>query len=208
MIEPDGETGFNALVGQASPSDILKTASKMRQAEPALRISTIAPLHWPFSTFLALTRAAMLKHTLIHPKINEVLGRAGHHAKILIADGNYPASTTLGPNAELVSLNLSPGVVNCVDVLKAVLSAIPIDIVNTMGIPADDPYALQGDPPIWHKYREVLDDHGVAAKLTPIPKWDFYNAVASREHVLTIQTAEQALWANILLSVGVRKVGE
>lgn len=150
----------------------------------------------------------MLKHTLIHPKINEVLGRAGHHAKILIADGNYPASTTLGPNAELVSLNLSPGIVNCVDVLKAVLSAIPIDIVNTMGIPADDPYALQGDPPIWHRYREVLDEFDVAARLAPIPKWDFYNAVASREHVLTIQTAEQALWANILLSVGVRKVGE
>ena len=32
----------------------------------------------------------MLKHLLIHPKINEVIGRAGHHARILIADGNYP----------------------------------------------------------------------------------------------------------------------
>ncbi len=150
----------------------------------------------------------MLKHTLIHPKINEVLGRAGHHAKILIADGNYPASTTLGPNAELVSLNLSPGIVNCVDVLKAVLSAIPIDVVNTMGIPADDPYAAHGDPPIWKEYRQVLDQYRVSAPLTPISKWDFYEAVASRDHVLTIQTAEQALWANILLSVGVRKTGE
>jgi L-fucose mutarotase len=32
----------------------------------------------------------MLKHQLIHPKINEVLARAGHHSTILIADGNYP----------------------------------------------------------------------------------------------------------------------
>ncbi len=150
----------------------------------------------------------MLKHALIHPKINEVLGRAGHHAKILIADGNYPASTTLGPNAELVSLNLTPGIVNCVDVLKAILSAIPIEVVNTMGIPDDDPYAQHGDPPIWKTYREVLDAHSVTAPLTPISKWDFYDAVASRDHVLTIQTAEQALWANILLSVGVRKAGE
>ena len=54
----------------------------------------------------------MLKHTLIHPKINEIIGRAGHHSKILIADGNYPCSSTLGPNAELVSLNLMPGVVS------------------------------------------------------------------------------------------------
>ena len=30
----------------------------------------------------------MLKHQLLHPKINEVLGRAGHHASILIADDN------------------------------------------------------------------------------------------------------------------------
>ena len=33
----------------------------------------------------------MLKHLLIHPKLNEVIGRAGHHARILIADGNFDA---------------------------------------------------------------------------------------------------------------------
>jgi len=90
----------------------------------------------------------MLKHRLIHPKINEVLGRAGHHAKVLIADGNYPASTTLGPNAELVCLNLSPGIVTCAQVLEALVTAMPIEAVNTMGIPPDDPYALEGDPPV------------------------------------------------------------
>ncbi len=79
----------------------------------------------------------MLKHQLIHPKINEVLARAGHHARILIADGNYPASTKKGPVAEVVSLNLSPGIVTVAQVLRAVLSAVPIDQVNTMGIPPD-----------------------------------------------------------------------
>ena len=74
----------------------------------------------------------MLKHLLIHPKINEVIGRAGHHGKILIADGNYPASSKKGPNAELVCLNLMPGVVTCTQVLRAVLSAVPIEAVNTM----------------------------------------------------------------------------
>jgi len=83
----------------------------------------------------------MLKHQLIHPKLNEVLARAGHHAKILIADGNYPVSTKKGPNAELVCLNLSPGVVTAAQVLRAVLSAVPVDRINTMGVPPDDPYA-------------------------------------------------------------------
>ena len=85
----------------------------------------------------------MLRHQLIHPKINEVLARAGHHAKILIADGNYPVSTKRGPNAELVCLNLSPGVVTVAQVLHALLSAVPVDHLHTMGIPPDDPYARQ-----------------------------------------------------------------
>src|SRR5450755_4444812 len=80
-----------------------------------------------------LTRATtVLRHKLIHPKINEVLGRAGHHAKILIADGNYPSSSKKGPHAELVCLNLAPGVVTCTQVLEAILSAVPVDGVNTM----------------------------------------------------------------------------
>ena len=80
----------------------------------------------------------MLKHTLLHPEITAILARAGHHSKVLIADGNYPASNTLGPNAQLVSLNLSPGVVSCTQVLSALLAALPIEAANTMGIPADE----------------------------------------------------------------------
>lgn len=147
----------------------------------------------------------MLKHQLIHPEINAILGRAGHHAKVLIADGNYPASSTLGPNATLISLNLMPGVVNCTQVLEALVSALPIEAANTMGIPADDPYALGGDPPIWNEYRRIFKASSLDVELKPIEKWQFYDAVASRDHVLTIQTAEQALWANLLLTVGVRK---
>jgi L-fucose mutarotase len=147
----------------------------------------------------------MLKHQLIHPEINAVLGRAGHHAKILIADGNYPASSKRGPRAELVSLNLSPGVVTVTQVLQAVLSAVPVDAVNTMGIPADDPYARQGEPPVWNEYRRVLREHRLKLRLEPILKWDFYQAVESPDHVLTIQTGDQALWANVLLTIGCRE---
>jgi L-fucose mutarotase len=147
----------------------------------------------------------MLKHQLIHPKINEVLGRAGHHSKILIADGNYPASTKRGPNAELVCLNLSPGCVTVAQVLRALLSAVPVDHVNTMGIPADDPYAQHGEPPVWADYRAVLAECGSVAKLEPILKWDFYKAVESPDHVLTIQTGDQSLWANVLLTMGCRQ---
>jgi len=146
----------------------------------------------------------MLKHQLIHPKINEVLGRAGHHAKILIADGNYPASTKKGPNAELVCLNLAPGIVNCTQVLRAMLSAVPIDGVSTMMYTADDPYTLDEDPPVWDEYRTVIQEAGLGLNLEPIAKWDFYKAVETTDHILTIQTADQQRFANLLLSIGVR----
>ncbi len=146
----------------------------------------------------------MLKSTLLHPEILRVLARAGHHSKILIADGNYPASTKRGPNAELICLNLAPGVVTVEQVLRAVLSAVPVDHVNTMGIPPDDPYAQQGEPSVWKSFRAALKDAGTNLTLEPILKWDFYKHVESADHVLTIQTADQALWANVLLTMGCR----
>jgi len=145
----------------------------------------------------------MLNHLLIHPRINEVLARAGHHARVLIADGNYPASSKKGPNAELVCLNLMPGVVTCAQVLRAVLSAVPVDLINTMMYTKDDPYALDKDPPVWDEYRAVLRGAGLKLALEPIAKWDFYKAVETPDHVLTIQTGDQQRFANVLLAIGV-----
>lgn len=146
----------------------------------------------------------MLKTTLLHPEILRVVAGAGHHAKILIADGNYPASTKRGPHATVVSLNLAPGIVTVSQVLRTLLTAVPVDHVNTMGIPPDDPYARQGEPPVWAEYRSILADSGLPLKLEPVLKWDFYQHVESPDHVLTIQTADQSLWANVLLTVGCR----
>ena len=74
-----------------------------------------------------------------------------------------------------------------------------------MGIDEGDPYAQAGDPPVWLDYKRILREAGAVMELEAIPKWDFYRVVASDDHVLTVQTAEQALWANILLSVGCRQ---
>src|ERR1700693_165202 len=103
----------------------------------------------------------MLKHRLIHPKINEIIGRAGHHARILIADGNYPASSKKGPNAKQVCLNLMPGVVTCSQVLEAVLSAIPVEAVTTIMYDRTGPSALREDPPAGDQYRAIMRKAGL-----------------------------------------------
>lgn len=146
----------------------------------------------------------MLKHRLIHPKINEVLARAGHHATVLIADGNYPVSTRKGPGAEIVSLNLMPGVVTCAQVLEAIVSAVPIEGAATMMYETEGPYALTADPPVWEQFRRMLRDAGLDVALELIEKWAFYERVATVNHVLTVQTADQQRFANLLLTIGVR----
>jgi L-fucose mutarotase/ribose pyranase (RbsD/FucU family) len=52
----------------------------------------------------------------------------------------------------------------------------------------------------------VLAEAGSSLQIEPILKWDFYQHVESPDHVLTIQTADQSLWANVLLTMGCRTV--
>ena len=66
------------------------------------------------------------------------------------------------------------------------------------------PYALTGDPPVWTEYRQALDEANLELTLEPIEKWAFYEAVRTPDHVLTIQTADQQRYANLLLTIGVR----
>ena len=148
----------------------------------------------------------MLKHQLIHPKINEVLGRAGHGSKVLIADGNYPASSALGPRAELVSLNLSPGIPTCSQVLAALVTAIPIEGADLMMYQTTGPYALTEEPPVWEEYRQVFRDSNIEVDFGTIERFAFYEAAGQPDQVLTIQTADQQKFANILVTIGVRGV--
>ena len=122
----------------------------------------------------------------------------------MIADGNYPASTTLGPNAKLVSLNLAPGVVTVTQVLEALVGAIPIEAAQTMMYETTGPYALDADPPVWQEYLAVFERAGLPLELKPIDKWDFYPAVNTPDLALTIQTADQQRFANLLLTIGIR----
>lgn len=145
----------------------------------------------------------MLKTTLIHPDILRALGRAGHGSQILIADGNYPAGTTRGPNAALVSLNLVPGIVTATQVLAAVASAVPIEAAAVMATASEGPNAPAATPPIWSEFTAILADAGFTGGLQSIERFAFYRAARGPDVALTIATAEQRVYANILLTIGV-----
>lgn len=145
----------------------------------------------------------MLRGKLIHPQILETLGRAGHSSRVLIADGNYPFASRLGRRATLVSLNLSPGVVTCTQALEALVWAIPIEAAAVMQYATDGPYALKEDPPIWNEFRQILHGAGVDVELQPIERFRFYEEAGADDVVLTIATADQRIYANLLLTIGV-----
>ena len=145
----------------------------------------------------------MLKGQLIQPDILEVLGRAGHGSRVLIADGNYPFLTKLGPHATLVNLNLSPGLVDCVQVLTALATAIPIEEAAVMQYATTGPYALDGDPEIWADFRKTLQTAGYDKPLKTIERFAFYDEAGTPDVALTIATGEQRIYANLLLTIGV-----
>ena len=136
----------------------------------------------------------MLKGCLIHPEIIGTLAAAGHGAKVLIADGNYPASTKIGPRGKVVYLNLMPGKVLVTEVLEAILTATPVEAAEVMQ-PAG---GMQ--PPVYEEFRKLLPDD---VELKPQGRFEFYHAAAVPDHALTIATGDQRLYANILLTIGV-----
>jgi len=139
----------------------------------------------------------MLKIKLAHPEILGILGQAGHGSKVLIADGDYPVSTTGGKNSKIVHLNLSSGIVSCTQVLEALLSVLLIEDVAVMDVPTG-----RSAPLIWKEYQEILKKNGYDIPIHPIERFAFYRAVSSDEVALLIQTGETKDYANILLTVG------
>lgn len=137
----------------------------------------------------------MLKHQLLHPEILYAIAGAGHGSKILITDGNYPASTKEGVSAETVYLNLAPGIVKVTEVLNTLLTAVEIEEAYVMTPNTGE------EPEIYKEFRQSLPH----LSLIKLERFDFYDCASSSDTCLQIVTGDQRLYANILLTIGVVK---
>jgi len=135
----------------------------------------------------------MLRQRLIHPDILGALAGAGHGSKILICDGNYPASTVLGQNASIVYLNLAPGKPTVTEVLDILLTAIKVEEACVM-----DPDTGR-EPQVFQEFRSLLPD----VALTTYSRFEFYEEAAGPDTCLQIVTGDQRLYASLLVTVGV-----
>jgi len=139
----------------------------------------------------------MLKGPLTHPVLIGALAAAGHGSKILIADGNYPHSTGAREGAVRIHLNLRPGLPNVDDVLDVLAQVIPIEAAAVMvPEPGENVPAHEG-------FRLALAQDVTWSELG---RFEFYDECRTEDLAIVIATGEQRIYANLLLTVGVRIV--
>ena len=138
---------------------------------------------------------------MTHPELLGALGRAGHGGKILITDGNYPAVSGTNPDAEIIYLNLAPGLLTVSQILDVIKRTIPIEEIGLM-VPAADAVGIERPDsiPAHDEYRAALP--GIAVQ--EIARFDFYEVAKGSDVSVVVVSADQRLYANILLTVGVR----
>ena len=136
----------------------------------------------------------MLRFPLIHPPLLAALAACGHGGRVLIADGNYPASTNVNPRAALIHLNVRPGLLSVDQVLGPVLAAVPVEAAHVMS-PLSGP-----EPEAFGGFRELL---GPSLPLQVLGRFEFYAACREPDLAVCVATGDTRLYANILLTVGV-----
>jgi L-fucose mutarotase len=139
----------------------------------------------------------MLLTELLHPEILAALAGAGHGSRVLLADGHYPASTAVGRRARTVYLNLTPGLLNVSTVLDVLLRTVPIEAAAVMVPPAAEP-----EPEAICEYRDRLR----SVPVDELDRFAFYAQAQSDDLALSIVTADVRTYANLLLTIGVRKI--
>jgi L-fucose mutarotase len=137
----------------------------------------------------------VLRYDLIHPPLLSAVATAGHGSKVLLADGNYPYLTVRSPHAKVIHLNLRPGVLTVTEVLSALLGAVNFESATLMG-PSDDS-AVEAH----RDYRELLGDD---FPFDLVDRFTFYDIARSDDVGLIVATADERLYGNLILTVGLR----
>ena len=140
----------------------------------------------------------MLNYSLLHPQLLAALASSGHGGQLLLADGNYPYTTIKHPQAQVIYLNLSPGLVGIDDVLRPLLEATKVEAATFMRSPDG------ADVPAHDDYRALL---GPDVSISTAERFDFYGEVRQPSVATVVATGDTRICANLLLTIGVRPEG-
>ena len=133
---------------------------------------------------------------IVSPELLKILCEMGHGDEIVIADGNFP-SENYGKRV------IRADGIGGVEMLKAVLSLIPLDTY------ANENFLLmqtvQGDstPTIWGEYFDIAKKADDNLREGYLERFDFYER--AKKAYAVIATGEEAVYANIIIKKGVIK---
>lgn len=136
---------------------------------------------------------------ILSPELMRVLMEMGHGDELVLADGNFPATS----HARRLVRADGHGVPA---LLEAVLQFLPLDtFVETPAAvmqPVDDNTAA---PPIWQDYRDLmLAAEGRDIPLEFVDRFAFYER--AKHAFAIVATGETAIYANLILKKGVVSV--
>lgn len=137
----------------------------------------------------------MLNSPMTHPELVGALAAAGHGSTVLLADGNYPAATGGHPAARRVFLNLRAGLLDVDDVLHALVETVPLEAAAVM-VPGDG-----RSIPAHDSYRQILP---TSVTWREIERLAFYEECRGPDLAVLVATGDTRLYANLLLTIGVR----
>ncbi len=133
---------------------------------------------------------------LLSPDLLHALAAMGHGDEIVIADANFPGSST---GEEVIRLDG----ISATAALEAVLQVMPLDsfvsdpalVMQVVGKPDEV-------PPVVAEFQEIIDRVADApARIGGLERFAFYER--ARKGYVVLQTGETRLYGNIILKKGV-----
>lgn len=133
---------------------------------------------------------------ILSPELMKVLLEMGHGDEIVLADGNFPASTCARHLVRADGHNVP-------ELLDAILQFFPLDAyvdapVGLMAVVPGDPTK----PIIWNEFQQIIAKHEPQHnKVEFIERFAFYER--AKQAFAIVATSEGALYANLILKKGV-----
>lgn len=138
----------------------------------------------------------MIISPVIQPDVLAAISRAGHSAKILITDGNFPAATLLPPDVPTVFLNYAPDLLTVAQILEPLVKVTAVE--SAIGATFED----GGKPPIWSDYEAILPE---GTPLSPVKGSELGSIINAPGLALVIVSGEVAAASCIVLTIGIHK---
>jgi len=132
---------------------------------------------------------------ILSPELLKTIAEMGHGDELVIGDCNFPAAS-LGKRCMRADGH------RVTAILDAILQLFPLDtfVEAPVTLMQVVPGTMQGEPPIWKEFLEIVANHQPDVKFRTVDRFKFYDKAENA--YATVATGERALYACIIIKKG------